>query len=178
MTMGLSFGFGLAITQTTRNSFDSCKTMKKRTAFFVVIAIMSLYLLAKLLLYETTHYSIFLKLNSSNQLSIDSPVYVNGVQLGEVKKIQLIGANPCIHLKMSNSAQIPVGSSFAIQNVGLASEFSVAITLSGAETFYEKSDTIEVAPLHQIPTMGEILSNVASQLDTLANQFDSEKIKH
>ncbi len=76
-------------------------------------------------------------------LQTGDPVKVNGVKMGQVVDIKLIGRKVVVGMRLEDGVSIPIDSEIRIQNIGLMGERQVGIRLGAAEAVATQQDTLQ-----------------------------------
>ena len=111
-------------------------------------------------------------------LNNNAPVNINGVRVGSVENIDLMGKGQvAVHLKISSEEiTIPHGSAITIQTLGLVGAKYIEITLPDTST---KNDDIKPGEtvVGQDPVRLELIANkIATKLSGFVNSLGSEDV--
>lgn len=122
----------------------------------------------------TTHY---LKFKQVSTLSQDAPVKVNGVKLGKVENISLLGTNVLVQISLRNDVKIPVDTDIRVQNIGLLGERQIGMLLGDSSRCFSVKDTIPGffdAGISEVMGMaGEVLDSAKIMMRIAHEMLDS-----
>lgn len=108
----------------------------------------------------------YLKFNQVSTLTLDDPVKVNGVKLGKVESIDLVGTRVCVQVRLRQDVKIPKDSEIRVQNIGLMGERQVGILLGDSSANWAPGDTIE----------GMFDAGIAEAMGLAGEVFDSTRV--
>jgi phospholipid/cholesterol/gamma-HCH transport system substrate-binding protein len=108
----------------------------------------------------------FLKFSQVSTLTLDDPVKVNGVKLGKVESMELVGSQVCVQIRLRDDVQIPKGSEIRVQNIGLMGERQIGILLGNSPESWLPGDTIS----------GMFDAGIAEAMGLAGEVFDSTRV--
>ena len=104
-------------------------------------------------------------------LSKSDEVQVNGIRMGDVGGVRLIGDHVVADLALDSDVHLTTDSKIAIRNVGLMGEKVIAVDLRTSGVQYTPRDTIEGIFELGMPEVMASLGGTVSAVDTLANEL-------
>lgn len=99
-------------------------------------------------------------------LTLGDPVKVNGVKVGRVQNIELVGLQVRVSITVFDDVHFPTNSEVRLQNIGLLGERQIGIVLGDSKTNYVESDKIT----------GIYDYGIAETMATAGDVFDSSKV--
>ncbi|MDB9744183.1 MlaD family protein [Fibrobacterales bacterium] len=99
-------------------------------------------------------------------LTLGDPVKANGVKVGRVQNIELVGLKVKVSIRVFDDVYFPINSEVRLQNIGLLGERQIGIVLGDSKTNYAESDKI----------VGIYDYGIAETMATAGDVFDSSKI--
>ncbi|MCL2260440.1 MAG: MlaD family protein [Fibromonadales bacterium] len=113
-----------------------------------------------------TFVTYYLRFNQVSTLAQDDPVKVNGVKLGKVEDISLLGTRVLVRISLRNDVKIPMDSDVRVQNIGLLGERQIGMLLGDSSKFWSGKDTIQ----------GQFDAGIAEVMGMAGEVLDSAKI--
>lgn len=110
--------------------------------------------------------SYFMRFPQVSTLTLDDPVKINGVKLGKVEDIRLVGNRVLVAVRIRNDVKIPIGSEIRVQNIGIMGERQIGVILHDSTAHYAPGDTID----------GQFDAGIAEALGLAGEIIDSTKI--
>lgn len=108
----------------------------------------------------------FILVPQVSTLSIDDPVKVNGVKLGKVETMDLVGHQVCVRVRLREDVRISRNSEARIQNIGLLGERQVGILLGDTNSYWNPGDTLN----------GIFDAGIAEAMGLAGEVFDSTRV--
>jgi len=99
-------------------------------------------------------------------------VNVNGVEMGNVKRVQLREKDVLLAMKLSNRAKIPADSRVVLQTVGIMGERIITILLGTSDTFLAPGTTMEGIYEPGITEALAFLGNIMDDLTRLTHDME------
>lgn len=149
--------------------------MDSRTAAKVGMLVIFALLLFVVMYYYLAHislntYVIKVSFDDTRGVLRQSVVRMRGVQLGEVKKVELIKLKPIVTLAIQNDQQIPVDSKFTIVSGLLIANPQIEIA-PGKSTKYIKDEAL-IKGETPVGTLASLSPEVAQTVKKLNASFD------
>jgi phospholipid/cholesterol/gamma-HCH transport system substrate-binding protein len=113
-----------------------------------------------------TFHTYYLKFRQVSTLAQDDPVKVNGVKLGKVESMNLEGNQVLVRIRLRTDVQVPHGSEFRVQNIGLLGERQIGVLLTDSASYFSPGDTIQ----------GFFDSGIAEVMGAAGEVLDSAKV--
>lgn len=107
-----------------------------------------------------------LRFDQVSTLAGDDPVKVNGVKLGKVENIELVGTKVIVTIRLRDDIHIPKDSEIRVQNIGLMGERQIGILLGNQQNFWQVNDTIP----------GQFDAGIAEAMGIAGEVFDSTRV--
>ncbi len=107
-----------------------------------------------------------LRFSQVSTLTLDDPVKVNGVKLGKVESIDLVGTKVVVQIRLRDDVRLPKDSEIRVQNIGLMGERQIGILLGDDSTFWKVGDTIP----------GLFDAGIAEAMGLAGEVFDSTRV--
>lgn len=108
----------------------------------------------------------FLRFSQVSTLTLDDPVKVNGVKLGKVEAIDLVGTRVSVQIRLRQDVKIPKDSEIRVQNIGLMGERQIGILLGDSVESWVAGDTIP----------GMFDAGIAEAMGLAGEVFDSTRV--
>jgi phospholipid/cholesterol/gamma-HCH transport system substrate-binding protein len=113
---------------------------------------------------KTLSYELFFP--QVGTLTLGDPVKVNGVKVGRVQNIELVGLKVKVSITVFDDVNLPLNSEVRLQNIGLLGERQIGIVLGDAKKYFAESDQI----------VGIYDYGIAETMATAGDVFDSSKV--
>jgi phospholipid/cholesterol/gamma-HCH transport system substrate-binding protein len=94
------------------------------------------------------------------------PVKVNGVKVGKVAAIKLIGRKVLVTIQVREDVQIPLNSQFRVQNIGLLGERQIGVLMSADAKNLAPEDTV----------LGGFDAGISEAMGSAGQVFDSARV--
>lgn len=107
-----------------------------------------------------------LKFTQVSTLTLDDPVKVNGVKLGKVEAIDLVGTRVSVQVRLRQDVRIPKDSEIRVQNIGLMGERQIGILLGDSKESWAPGDSIP----------GLFDAGIAEAMGLAGEVFDSTRV--
>lgn len=124
-----------------------------------------------------TFFTYHLRFHQVSTLTQDAPVKVNGVKLGKVENIALLGNGVLVRVSLRNDVKIPIDSDIRVQNIGLLGERQVGMLLGNSAKYFSPGDTINGffdAGIAEVMGMaGEVLDSAKTIMNIARVMLDS-----
>ena len=131
----------------------------------LVIVIAGVTWLKELSLSRRTHAWV-VRFPQSGGLAASDEVRVNGIRMGSVKSMDLVGDHVVITLALASEVRLTTSSRVAISNVGLMGEKVVAVTLHDGGRPFGARDTIDGEFEQGVP---EVMAALGQSVDAMAS---------
>jgi len=107
----------------------------------------------------------------SGGLGASDEVQVNGIRMGEVKSMVLVGDHVVVNLALSSEIQLTSHSRVAIRNVGMMGEKVIAVDLKQTGAPYTPRDTIQGIYEQGISEVASSLGEAMGAVSLLADEL-------
>jgi phospholipid/cholesterol/gamma-HCH transport system substrate-binding protein len=109
----------------------------------------------------------------SGGLGVSDEVHVNGLRMGSVQAMKLVGDHVLVDLAISNEIRPTTDSRFAIRSVGLMGEREIAIDYRPSGRLYSANDTIPGIYEKGLSEVMADLGGTTSSISKIAEQLSS-----
>lgn len=123
---------------------------------------------------------LLLEIANTKGLSTSSPVYSNGLLVGEVNDLQLSDRKTIlVNIELKKELQkVPNDSKFSIDNDGLLGGKAINIELGSSSSYFHETDTIRLSRLSEFKPIYEPTSSPDIEIDPISvinsiNKLDS-----
>ena len=108
----------------------------------------------------------FIRCNQVSTLTLDDPVKVNGVKLGKVEAMNLVGTRVIVQIRLRDDVKITKDSEIRVQNIGLMGERQIGILLGDSKDTWLPGDTLP----------GMFDAGIAEAMGLAGEVFDSTRV--
>lgn len=153
--------------------------MIKKNKIVAIFAIFILGLLSVIVIFSNLwglninakNYKLYVYMDNSSNLSLGTPVLMNGVKVGKVQDIYLESDSVVVILSIDRRVKVPLGSEVRISYKGLIGDLLVNIFRSTNKEFHEDGDRVKGEGPISPNSVLEKMTKIAAQLEIITEDI-------